>query len=1393
MSSLLLRSVRLLLVLGCSVAVVLVVGVAPASAVKVSEAEKLEAEAHYESFHYHPEAREQATEVCSGGTCVEGPKSVVPPGEYLESSLAGFGAIRVHEFEERWCSNAEKDEGCTVSNKERPEKSFEYLASKYTELYQTIHSGNLYEDGIHSLSLIYVYAWRPTKRRHGPRRRERFGLRNAADMHVQDPCKGEPVDCATGNDVESQTDLRVPALGVPFGLERTYNSQAAVEASSPGLFGYGWTSSFSDHLEFDSETNAVTVVQANGSTAVFFGPIGTPGEFAAPGWSQAKLVYTSESTYKFTLPDQETFTFNSSGRLLSESERNGNTTTVTYNEEEVCEGGCHKVLKSIVITDPVSRKITLTVNSGGQVESATDPMGHVVKYGYEGGGLVSVTEPGESSPRWRYKYNSAHEMTEMINGLGGTTTNEYNEAHEVVSQTSPLGDKLKFGYENIASKEARYAWSSVGEEEPEEEVEEVAEPVESERTFYAPPEQETTITNESTGAVEREHFNSEDELATVTRAAGTANETTESLSYNSDGELTKRTDGNKHTTEYGYDAGGDLTSEKDPDGDETKREYNSTHDLTGVTEPNGEKTTIERDSHGNALVISRPAPKEETQSTKYKYKSDGELETMTDPLGHESKYEYDSYGDRTGETDPEGNKRTWEYNEDSHQTATVTPRGNAKGAEPAKFKTTTELNAQGLPLKITDPLGHTTEYKYNADGDVESVADANKHTTSYSYNNEDEPVQVKEPSGGTTETEYDKTGQVIAQIDGNKHKTKYKRNVLEQITESTDPLGHLTTKEYDGAGNLVKLTDPAKRTTSYTYDPANRLTEVTYSDGKTPTVKYEYNKDGDRTKMTDGTGTTTNTFDQLDRLTETENGNKETVKYEYNLANDQTKITYPNGKAVTRAFDKDDRLEKVTDWSANLTKFTYNPDSQLATTVFPTATKDEDGYAYNDADQMTEVKMGKGSETLASLVYTRDNDGQVKKTTAKKLPGTEATEATYDEDNRGTKYGTTEYKYDAANSPTKLGATTQTFNEGDELEKAATTSYSFDELGERTKQTPEKGPATTYGYNQSSELTSAERPKEGSTPEIKDTYAYNGEDLRISQTISGTTNYLAWDMAEELPLILSDGTNSYIYAAAGPIEQINNTTGTVTYLHHDQAGSTRLLTGSTGTVTGKCTYNAYGTPTCEGTGTTPLGYDGQYTSSDTGLIYLRNRVYDPATAQFLTVDPLVSISGAPYSYAGDNPLTYGDAVGLLWTPLAGGAGGADAACGATIEIPGVDIGTCGAAGISTGIAAAGAAIGVFTAVAGNEGGDEGEAELKKKEAERENCGNPASPPGSKFEWKGKGPEGSSEGSWWDPDTRESLHPDLGHEEPIGPHYDYTAPDGSEYRIYSDGRIEPTNP
>jgi RHS repeat-associated protein len=132
--------------------------------------------------------------------------------------------------------------------------------------------------------------------------------------------------------------------------------------------------------------------------------------------------------------------------------------------------------------------------------------------------------------------------------------------------------------------------------------------------------------------------------------------------------------------------------------------------------------------------------------------------------------------------------------------------------------------------------------------------------------------------------------------------------------------------------------------------------------------------------------------------------------------------------------------------------------------------------------------------------------------------------------------------------------------------------------------------------------------------------------------------------------VLSAG---YVYGPGDlPIEQINNSTGTVEYLHHDQAGSTRLLTGSSGKVEGAYSYSPYGTPEHTGTATTPLGYDAQYTTSDTGLIYMRARTYDPATGQFLSVDPLDAITHEPYSYASDNPINSGDPLGLSnWNPF----------------------------------------------------------------------------------------------------------------------------------------------
>jgi len=147
-------------------------------------------------------------------------------------------------------------------------------------------------------------------------------------------------------------------------------------------------------------------------------------------------------------------------------------------------------------------------------------------------------------------------------------------------------------------------------------------------------------------------------------------------------------------------------------------------------------------------------------------------------------------------------------------------------------------------------------------------------------------------------------------------------------------------------------------------------------------------------------------------------------------------------------------------------------------------------------------------------------------------------------------------------------------------------------------------------------------------------------------TPGGTTGHEAWDLAEGLPLMLSDGTNSYVTGADGlPLEQI--TGSSVTYLYQDQLGSTRALLDGSGTIVGTYTYGPFGDVRSHtGTATTPIGYASQYTDGESELQYLRARYYDPGSEQFLTVDPVAAATGQPYGYASGDPTNAIDPFGL---------------------------------------------------------------------------------------------------------------------------------------------------
>jgi RHS repeat-associated protein len=211
-------------------------------------------------------------------------------------------------------------------------------------------------------------------------------------------------------------------------------------------------------------------------------------------------------------------------------------------------------------------------------------------------------------------------------------------------------------------------------------------------------------------------------------------------------------------------------------------------------------------------------------------------------------------------------------------------------------------------------------------------------------------------------------------------------------------------------------------------------------------------------------------------------------------------------------------------------------------------------------------------------------------------------------------------------------------------------------------------------------------------------YAYGGNGLRAGVTNivpTSTTSTDVWDTTTGTPQILSDGTDSFIYGPQGQVVEQISQQGTPQYLVHDQLGSTRMILNAQGNPTGTFTYDAYGNLTREtGTATTPIGFAGGYTDAATGNLYLQARYYDPRTATFLTVDPLVSQTMQPYQYANDNPVNDTDPSGDMTLGICAGFGlalgpislGANDCLTRTIDASGEDdIGVTGTAFVGLGV------------------------------------------------------------------------------------------------------------
>ena len=660
---------------------------------------------------------------------------------------------------------------------------------------------------------------------------ENFGGWNPSEPGLSGAqgCGCDPVNTATGNFSETFGDLGISGRGFPFGFSDTYNSQTA---GTMGPLGFGWTFNYGMSLNPDATTGVVTIRQENGSQVTF--TPNTSGGYSAPARVIATLTKNSDGSYAFVRRARETFTFSASGQLVKEQNLNGYTTTLTYDAAK----------QLVRVSDPAGRNLTIAYTQEGRISHVTDPIGRRVGFAYDAAGdLVDVTNVGGGHSR--FTYDSNHLLLTITDPRGGTLTNHYARGQSppvlppgatsttvVDRQTDALGRTTTLAYAPTSTTLSR-------------------------------PNGNETVEHYANGV-----------RTDATAGSGTPGQATWHFAYDpATLEHTKVTDPNGHSVQTTFDSSGNPLTSVDALGRTTTLAYDALNDPTAITDPNGNTTTMTYDGHGNLLTMSRPL-KETGQNQVATFHYDdpahpGDVTSMTDPLGKTWRYTYDAAGNQTSATDPLGHTKTSSFNPIGWTLAAITRRGNRNAFT---------YNSFGDVTRQTDALGHATSFRYNANRLLDRLTDAKGRSTSLQYDAANELVTTTRADGTKLSNAYDANGNLSSQQNGLGHATKYEYDALDRLTAHVDPLGLRTTLAYDAASNVTARTQADGNVTSYSYDAANQLTGIGYSDGKTPNVSdITYDADGQRTAMTDGTGTSRLTYDSLNRLTSSTDGAGATV------------------------------------------------------------------------------------------------------------------------------------------------------------------------------------------------------------------------------------------------------------------------------------------------------------------------------------------------------------------------------------------------------------------------------------------------------------------------------------------------------------------------------------
>jgi len=551
------------------------------------------------------------------------------------------------------------------------------------------------------------------------------------------------------------------------------------------------------------------------------------GTYSPPPSITTALTNNGNRTFSLLDPFGSRSDFNSSNRVASVTDVDGNTTIFNYTGD-----------KLTAVSNSFGRRLILAY-TGELLTSVLDSAGHSVSYGYDlATNLVSFTDP--EGKVWSYGYDGEHRMTRLVNPLGiMTATNFYDSLGRVATQITPRQGGTNATYNFYFSGFRNIEEDPLGNQ-----------------TLYLydtnerPLGQENALGHRSTQKYDGQNhviestdprgnkithvYDGNHNLIKTVNAKG---EITRYI-YDSQFRLTDVLDALVHQTHFDYDAEHHPISTRDAVGNQTAASYYPNGFVQTRTDAKGVVAMFAYDSHSNpvsAQVTNHP-------SVTFAYDPAGRLTNLTDQVGASTTFAYDKRGLTTNRTDALG--RTTIFTRDAAgQLSTVTDR---KGD-----MITNSYTPSGKPAMITLPDLSTITFTYDVRDNLVAMQDSLGITTN-TYDAANRLTSMTDPHGFTVSYGRDAAGNVTSLTYPGNKVVSYGYDELNRLKTVTNWLGQTVAYTYDQAGRLVQFINFNGAQAIYDFDNANRLTllENRKSDGTAiATYRFYLDPNGNRTNI----------------------------------------------------------------------------------------------------------------------------------------------------------------------------------------------------------------------------------------------------------------------------------------------------------------------------------------------------------------------------------------------------------------------------------------------------------------------------------------------------------------------------------------------------------------